>query len=324
MIAVVVRVGTFNLNNLFSRYNFSARVEAAPQSGGGITLEFDDDRDYKVRTFMGKLVKGKDARDTKAIANRIKNINVDVLAVQEVEHIEVLKTFNKEFLDGMYSHIALIEGNDRRFIDVGVLSKFPLGGITSYQAIVHPDDPAQRVFGRDLLRVEIMDQLRSKKLFSLYNTHLKSHLVPFFEDQVQGAINANARRKRQAEMISDIIFKAERPNSAFILTGDMNDPVESDHLAPMLEVDGNSLINGLQNPTETRAPKAESRGPGPQTPAWTYRHPVTGLPPEFKLYDHIWLSPSLATKMQGAFIDRRTKHGGDGSDHDPAWVELDV
>jgi len=23
-------------------------------------------------------------------------------------------------------------------------------------------------------------------------------------------------------------------------------------------------------------------------------------------------------------IDRRTKHGGDGSDHDPAWIKLDL
>ena len=47
-------------------------------------------------------------------------------------------------------------------------------------------------------------------------------------------------------------------------------------------------------------------------------------PPRHELFDQIWLSPALKNSLQGAFIDRRTKHGGDGSDHDPAWIELDV
>ena len=42
------------------------------------------------------------------------------------------------------------------------------------------------------------------------------------------------------------------------------------------------------------------------------------------LMDQIWLSPSLAPKLTGAFIDRRTKVGGDGTDHDPTWVVLDL
>jgi exonuclease III len=40
--------------------------------------------------------------------------------------------------------------------------------------------------------------------------------------------------------------------------------------------------------------------------------------------DQVWLSAALAPKQTGAFIDRRTKVGGDGSDHDPSWVTLDL
>lgn len=210
-------------------------------------------------------------------------------------------------------------------IDVGVLSKYPLGAITSFQTSSHPDDPDRRVFSRDLLRVEILNPSRSKKLFSLYNTHLKSHFVPFYEDQEVGAAEANARRQRQAETISAIISKMERPNSAFILTGDMNDPPDSLYLQPMLKADGVDLYNALQNPTETRPPKAETSGPGPQTTAWTYRrNPPGPPPPEYKLLDQIWLSDSLKDNLVSSHIDRRTKHGGDGSDHDPAWVVLDI
>ena len=103
----------------------------------------------------------------------------------------------------------------------------------------------------------------------------------------------------------------------------MNDPPDSDPLRPMVQ-SGLGLVNALADPDETRDAKAESMGPGPQTKSWTYRHKPTGEPPEFSLYDQIWLSPALATSLQKATIDRRERHGGDGSDHDPAWVELEL
>ncbi len=327
---MAVTVGTFNLNNLFSRFNFQAQVENIPQSGGGLTFEYSSQASgnplsFQVRTFMGQLVKGKDVADTQEIADRIKAMNVDVLAVQEVEHIEILKAFNRDFLDGMYSEVVLVEANDQRLIDVGVLSKLPLGAITSFQTAVHPDAPYKRVFSRDLIRVEVLNPQRKKKLFSLYNTHLKSAFVPFYEDQVLGQQAANTRRQQQAEMISELISAVERPNSAFILTGDMNDTPDSLCLQPMYIADGLPLFNALTNPQETRPAKNETQGPGPQTTAWTYRrNPPGPQPPEFHLIDQIWLSASLKDKWLSAHIDRRTKHGGDGSDHDPAWVELDL
>jgi exonuclease III len=46
--------------------------------------------------------------------------------------------------------------------------------------------------------------------------------------------------------------------------------------------------------------------------------------PEYRLFDHIWLSQALAERFANPMIDRRTKHGGDGSDHDPAGIDLDL
>lgn len=322
-----VTIGTFNLNNLFSRFNFSGVVANAPSvANGGLTITFDDG-DVDVRTFMGRLVKEKDPAETQIIANRILNaINADVLAVQEVEHIEILKEFNRDFLGNAYSEVALVEGNDPRLIDVGILSKLPIGAITSHQTARHPDAPDKRVFGRDLLQVEINDA-DGDRLFTLYNTHMKSHYVPFGEDPVAGAAAANERRRQQADAIAKIISKQERRGSKFILTGDMNDPPDSQFLAPMLTIDGDNLVNGLDNAAETRPPKPETagQGPGPQTATWTHRFNPSGpAHPEYEQYDQIWLSPALAQKLVSAGIDRRTKHGGDGSDHDPAWVVLDI
>ena len=36
------------------------------------------------------------------------------------------------------------------------------------------------------------------------------------------------------------------------------------------------------------------------------------------------LEELLKDKVLSAHIDRRTKHGGNGSDHDPAWVVLEI
>jgi len=160
---MLVKVGTFNLNNLFSRFNFHAEIGQMPdEDQGGLTLTFGED-EYDVRTFMGRLVRSKNLDDTIEVARRITDVmNVDVLAVQEVEHIEILKRFNREHLQNLYSHIVLIEGNDNRLIDVGIMSKLPIGTIVTHQTSVHTEEPNSRVFSRDLLQVEILNHNRDK------------------------------------------------------------------------------------------------------------------------------------------------------------------
>ena len=322
-----ITVGTFILNNLFSRFNFEGAVEALAQPGGGVgamtvRYEFSDPEHFRVRTFRGKLVKAKEEGDTEEIARRIREMNVDVLAVQEVEHIDILRQFNDEHLDGMYRYEVLIEGNDPRFIDVGVLSKLPVGAITSHQTAEHEESPGIRIFGRDLLEAEILHPTRNERLFTLYNTHLKSHFIPHDQDPVLGAQRADERRRRQAETISRIVAARQRTNGRFLIVGDMNDPEDAATLAAIRTVEGQPLTNALSDPVETRPAKSETSGPDPRSPAWTYRHKETGEPAQHLLYDQIWASGALSSRIGSAFVDRRSKHGGDGSDHDPAWISL--
>jgi endonuclease/exonuclease/phosphatase family metal-dependent hydrolase len=187
---------------------------------------------------------------------------------------------------------------------------------------VHTDDPGKLVFGRDLLEIEILNQSRSRKLFTVYNNHLKSHYVPWYGDPVAGAKKANARRRRQAETVARIVEARTRPDSSFIVLGDMNDPPDSEQLVGLVKAPGLGLIDALSQPKETRPPKHDD--PPPSTPAWTHRYKKSGQPAQYELYDQIWLSPALAEKQQEAWIDRRKRHTGDGSDHDPAWVVLEV
>jgi endonuclease/exonuclease/phosphatase family metal-dependent hydrolase len=114
-----------------------------------------------------------------------------------------------------------------------------------------------------------------------------------------------------------------RPDSRYLIVGDLNDTPEAPTLAPFTASSQLQLVNGLTQPTETRPPKADTPPP-PASGAWTHRFKQAGQPAHYELFDQIWLSPALAARQTGAFIDRRTRHGGDGSDHDPAWVTLSL
>ncbi|HEX9811598.1 MAG TPA: endonuclease/exonuclease/phosphatase family protein [Burkholderiales bacterium] len=320
-------VGTFNLNNLFSRYNFQAEIDAIPDAGtlpiaGAFAYAFGPGDPVKVRSYMGKLVKAKDDAGTQAITERIQRIDVDVLAVQEVEDIDTLRQFNRERLGGMYPQVLLIEGNDPRLIDVGVLSRYPIGGFTSWQRATHPDAPDDLVFGRDVIEVEILNASRSERLFTLFNTHLKSNYVDFREDEATAHDAANERRRRQAETVARIIKARTRPDSRYALVGDMNDAPTSEFLRGFTQDTELKLVNGLMAPQETRPAKPDNSMPA--SSAWTHRFKPANQPAQYELYDQVWLSPALAAKQTAAWVDRRTKHSGDGSDHDPAWVELNL
>jgi endonuclease/exonuclease/phosphatase family metal-dependent hydrolase len=319
-----VKIGTFNLNNLFSRFNFKANIEKLEEAdiNGTITYSFSDPEKYWINIYKGKLVKPKKDTLREMIVKRIKSIEVDVLAVQEVEDIDTLCRFASEDLEGMYRYKILIEGNDPRLIDVGLLSKYPIGAIISWKEAVHPDNPEKPVFSRDLLEVEVFNKSRSTKLFTIYNTHLKSNFVEYYQDKEKVTRESNLRRKQQAEMIAKIIKSRMRPDSPYIVTGDMNDLPDSSRLEPFVKDRELNLHNALQQPRETRPSKKDE--PPPKTSAWTHRFKESGEPAKYELYDQIWLSPSLTDKQQEAWIDRRTKHEGDGSDHDPAWVVLDI
>ena len=101
----------------------------------------------------------------------------------------------------------------------------------------------------------------------------------------------------------------------------MNDPPDSKDIKAFTEDTEMKLVNALASPRETRPPKDDDPPP-PASGSWTHRFKESGKPAKYELFDHIWLSPRLADNIVEAWIDRRTKHGGDGSDHDPAWVKL--
>jgi endonuclease/exonuclease/phosphatase family metal-dependent hydrolase len=321
---MIIKVGTFNINNLFSRFNFKGRINAvlSEDTTVNVTYSFDDPAEYSIRTFMGRLVVEKESSRRRTAADRIREMDLDVLALQEVEDLPTLQHFNRTDLAGMYPYQVLIEGNDPRLIDVGLLSRLPIGAVTSWRFATHPSEPDSPVFSRDLLEVEILDAKRRKKIFTLFNAHLKSQYLAPNENPVSGKQRADLIRQRQADTARRILLARTRPDGHFLLLGDMNDTPVSETLAPLLEDGKLELINGLANPRQTR-PAPHDTNPA-ASPAWTHRYKESGKPARYELFDQIWLSPALAAHQTAAWIHRRSHLTGDGSDHDPAWVELDL
>lgn len=320
---MVLTVGTFNLNNLFDRWNFAGAVEvlAAGTSSVPATYTFDDAHRRRLQLDgRGKLLVSKPAADTDRIAERLLAADVDVWVVQEVENVDVLREFNRDHLDGAYEHVMVIDGNDAvRFIDIGILSRRPLGGVTSYQRTFHPAVPARPIFSRDLVEAEILDA-KGRKILTIFGTHLKSKFVDFtVADPVAAAAEAQLLRQRQAETITRIIAARTNSRQRYLLCGDMNDTPDSPALAAYQQA---GLVNALLSPTEIGTVTTTVELPA--SPAWTSTFKASGQPRTFDLIDQIWLSPALVPKVTGAFIGRRRKLARDGTDHDPAWITLDL
>jgi endonuclease/exonuclease/phosphatase family metal-dependent hydrolase len=324
---VAVSIRTFNLNNLFSRFNFTADLSTATGAAASVdeqtTFRFSDPQGFRIRKYQGRLVKGKDPADTAKLVERIKRIDLDVLAIQEAEDIDTLRAFVRDDLDGLYPYVVLVEGNDPRLIDVGLLSKLPLGAITSWQTTPDPAATSRRLFSRDLLQVEVLSTTGKARLLTVFVNHLKSHFVPFTDpDPVAAGVAADQLRERQVNAAIQIISSQTRPNSRYVVCGDMNDPPDSPALGQFADPTRLGLHNALTDPGETRPPPAEN--PPPANTAWTERFKQPQKPAVHTLMDQVWLSPALKDKQTGAFIDRRTRLSGDGSDHDPAWVTLEL
>ena len=273
---------------------------ATSSSNSQTTIRFAEPISYLFRSYEGRLVTGKDPKNRQKIADRIKAMDVDVLAVQEVEDVGVLHEFALNDLSGMYPYQVLIEGNDPRLIDVGLLSKLPIGGVTSWKYATHGEAPHELVFGRDLLEVEILDPQRRRRLFTLYNNHLKSNYARWDMDPEVARRRNGQRRQRQAETVARIVEAQMRPDSSYVIVGDMNDIPDSQFLEPMIAARGLGLQNALLGAAETRPPKQED------SPASHAHQPRLDLPAPRGRRQHVHaLRPDLGQPGAGRQADRR-------------------
>ena len=177
---------------------------------------------------------------TQNTARVIRDINADVLGTIEVDNRIAVLRFNDQVLPDVnanpYPHVMVIDGNDDRGIDVGLMSRFPVGTIRS-----HVDDLKDnaRIFSRDCPEYEIL--LPSARTILLLINHLKSK---GFGTQA----DSNARRLRQAQRVREIYDGHRQAGVTLIaVIGDFNDTPDSIPLAPLL-AHGSSLADVSTHP----------------------------------------------------------------------------
>jgi endonuclease/exonuclease/phosphatase family metal-dependent hydrolase len=240
----------------------------------------------------------------------IHEVRPDILISVEVENRPTLERFNQQVLKAQfnfsYPHSMVVDGNDERGIDLGILSRFPIAEIRS-----HVDEPAPtggRLFSRDCPEYDIL--LPSGERLVVIPNHLKS--------KRNGNNQASqARRQAQADRAHAIAVAALSRSSFVLLGGDFNDTPNSPTLASLFTEGFQEVMSHPNYPTDR---------PG------TYE---TGLPAH-KL-DYLFMSPQLRGRLQDTGIERRgsyhpnswepfdtvTKVSEEASDHHLVWANFD-
>jgi endonuclease/exonuclease/phosphatase family metal-dependent hydrolase len=255
---------------------------------------------------------------TQMTARVIKDINADILAVVEAEDRLALSRFNDQMLKPIgidYRETMLIDGNDERGIDVGILTKsdYQISTIVSHINDRHGD---LTIFGRDCpeYTVQVND---STQVLVLIN-HFKSK---GYGDPK----TSNARRKAQAQRVREIYEQRRQAGVTLIaIVGDLNDTPESDPLSPLLG--GDSDLRDI-----SRHPKFVSDGREGTYANGTATNKI----------DYLLLSPALFKTVKAGGVFRKGVWGGKkgtlfphypemespnhaASDHAALWADLDL
>jgi len=229
-----IRLATLKVENLFARYRFRKSEDVYVDEGFTVNqLAFDIYNDVE-----------------KAItAKAIKAVDADIWCLQEVESLPLLDFFNSTYLAAQkYKHRIVVDGNDSRYIDVAVLSRYPIVEIRSHR---HERTAAGNaaLFSRDCLKV-VLD-IEGKRL-TLYVNHRKS--------MIGGRAETHPRCNEQADRVAEIVNEDWQDGGYegnFVVLGDINDYVDAQtSLGSLVAHPG--LVNILD-----RAPESER---------WTHRY----------------------------------------------------
>lgn len=254
---------------------------------------------------------------TENTARVIHELKADIVCVVEAEDRIALKHFNETAMpkvgDKPFEHVMLIDGNDSRGIDVGILVRTPYA-IKQIASHVDDRDSTGVIFSRDCAEYLITGESGEQVLL----------LVNHFKSKGYGSQeSSDLKRKRQAERVREIYEQRLKEGFKYIaIAGDFNDTPKSEALAPLLN---NGLIDVMAHPNFV----------GDKLPG-TY-----GTGAKSGKFDYILMSPELSAKVVTGDIERRGVWGGTkgtafphfpevkkaidaASDHAALWVEVSV
>lgn len=210
----------------------------------------------------------------RALADVIESSQADVIALQEVENIEILTEFrNSNGLADDYPHVVLVEGNDGRGIDVALLSKHPIKNVVSHKDEVFPVKGQEpRGFLRDLLQADI--EIPEYGPVRFFANHFASK---------RGGERSDSMREAEATAAREIIKRetANFPGQKYVMLGDFNDTPDSKSVEILTskDKDGWGLVDAFREEPETVSYPTREK----TAKKWGY-----------KRIDQILLSPELA------------------------------
>jgi endonuclease/exonuclease/phosphatase family metal-dependent hydrolase len=303
-----IRIGTYNTNNLFDR--------------------FDDPYNYGDDPWQRAFAsRPKPLSELYELGARLRGSDLDILALQEVESLDALREFIHGHVGPAYKLNGVIsfESNDPRGIDLGVVSKLPLGRVTSHR---FRRDAGAPVFSRDCLQVEVLYPGRDEVLLTMFVCHLKSKYstyVPGTAAYVEDQQKSIQKRTRQVAHTIEIIRACQDVDrDRFVVLGDMNDTPDAPALQEFLRLDNPlKLHNALASiPQTDNAPDSTQRRPR-DTHKWSKDVQSGHLETTYSQLDYILLSSALARAFTGsAKVEQRINTAG--SDHYLSWAEVDL
>jgi endonuclease/exonuclease/phosphatase family metal-dependent hydrolase len=251
-------------------------------------------------------------------ARVLRDVGADIVGVIEAESRFALKRFADAGVvkEGRprYPHVMVVDGNDERGIDVGVLGAagFP---VVAQRSHVDDVDHVGRVFSRDCAEYHFATPTGAR--VAVLVNHFKSK-------GYGGKVASDAIRHRQATRVASIYrgLLAEGVEHVAVV-GDLNDTPDSQPLAPL--VTGTGLRDISAHP-------AFDDGGRPGTYGYcTARNKL----------DYVLLSPALFAAASGGGIYRRGVWGGKngtlwpiyetmtaavhaGSDHAAIYADIDL
>lgn len=277
-----IRIATFNLENLFSRFDFGGRVSREARVVGSFAVPEKDE--YEILRMAFEAVASDDTRQLTALA--MADARADLFCLQEVDSQQALDIFNANYLrpvlrqrfaqatkgwdeadrhahdaEFFYDYRHVISGNDTRGIDVGVMSKRPVG-LKSNAAITYEflsDAPldwaaleehgiqrSDRVLRRDCLMIDV--EVDGAEL-TIFNCHLKSM-------NGNGSIRSGSDRRAHSQVfrlaevwairkLVELRFLGHAERANWIICGDFNDFVDVDGVPAQHSALGPFFENGF-------------------------------------------------------------------------------
>lgn len=233
----------------------------------------------------------------------LRDVDADIVGVIEAEHRVALKQFSEYVLgkvDGTpYSQVMLIDGNDDRGIDVGIMTKAGYE-VSLMRSHIHDlDQTGKTIFSRDCPEFCVRTP-QGEDIWILPN-HFKSK---FGGNDTSSQNKREAQANRTAEIYRSLIIQGF---TNVVVLGDLNDTPTSSPLAPLIA--NTDLKDVSEHPSFDTGTFA---GKG-----------TFGLGNDGDKIDYLLLSPSLFSRITASGLFRKGAWPGKSPKRWDVYPELE-